>query len=103
GDQIGRTRPQRSKTHAGLAGMPAIGRGHEACALFMPGKDQSDPGRAAEAVEHIEILLTGNPKDILDALLLKTLDEQIGCFGHDAIPLEQALWTMRIIIAARPS
>src|SRR3546814_17283635 len=74
------------RSHAGLAGVAAIGRGHEARTLFVAGQDHPDRLRSRQAVEKVEIFLTGNAENIFDALFLETLDEQVGCFFHVTSP-----------------
>jgi hypothetical protein len=75
--EIGGSRSQRRQANAGLAGVPSIGRGHESRALLMPRQDQFDLGRSRQAVEEIKVLLAGHAEDVLDALVLEALDEQV--------------------------
>ena len=85
--EIGGPWPKRRKADAGLAGMAAIGRGHEACALLVTGQDQPDLLRSGKRVEKVQIFLAWNAKDIFDAFLLEALDEKIGCLlAHDRLP-----------------
>ena len=82
GDEIGRAGPERGEAHARLAGMAAIGGGHEAGALFVAGQNQAYLGRSLQAVEKIEILLAGHAEHIFAALCLKALHQKIRGLGH---------------------
>jgi hypothetical protein len=82
GHEIGRARAQGRDADAGLAGVPPVGRGHEAGALLVARQDQLDRGRAREAVEEIQILLAGHAEHIFDAFFLEAVDEQVRSFGH---------------------
>ena len=77
GDEVGRARPERRQADAGLAGVAAVGRRHEAGALLVAGQDQPDLLRPAQRIEHVEIFLAGNAENIFDALFLEALDEQV--------------------------
>jgi len=79
-DEVGRARPQRRQAHAGLAGVTAIGRGHEAGALLVPGQHQLDFRGARQRVEEVEVLLPRHAENVLAAFGLEALDEQIRCF-----------------------
>ena len=50
GDEVGRARTQGRHANAGLAGMAAIGGGHESRTLFVARQDQPDLGGARQAV-----------------------------------------------------
>jgi hypothetical protein len=76
---------------SGLAGMPPVGRRHEAGALLVAGQDELDPGGARQAVEKVEILLAGHSEDIFDPFFLQALDEQVGRLGHSDFPLGGAM------------
>jgi hypothetical protein len=80
GDEVGRARPQRGQAHAGLAGVAAIGRGHEAGALFVAGEDQLDLARARQRIEEIEVLLARHAEDVFAAFLLKALMNRSDAF-----------------------
>ena len=83
--EIQRARPQCGQAHPRLAGEPAVGCGHERCALFMPGHDQLD-GRLAQALDHVEIFLAGNAEDAVDAFVLQRGDHQVRSLGHSHTP-----------------
>ena len=74
---VGRARAQCRQEHAGLSGVAAIGRRHEARALFVTGQDQLDLVRMRQAFEKIEVLLARHAEDIFDTLRLETLDEEV--------------------------
>jgi hypothetical protein len=61
-DEVGRPRPQSGDADAGLAGVAAIGCGHEARALFMPGQDQLDLGRRESESRKSRFSSPGTPK-----------------------------------------
>jgi hypothetical protein len=81
GREIQRARPQGGDAHAGLAGEPAIGGGHEGRGLFMARQHQLDGG-IADRLDDVEILLAGNTVDSLDALVLKRRHQQGRSFDH---------------------
>ena len=72
--QVQRARAERGDAHAGLAGQPAVGRGHEGRALLVAGQDQLDR-RVAQAFHDIQVLLAGNPENAIDALVLECGDQ----------------------------
>ena len=72
-DQVGRAGPEGREADASAPSVAAVGRGHEAGALFVAGEDQLDFRRPGETVEKIQILLAGDAKDIFDALFFQTL------------------------------
>ena len=80
GHEICRPRAERGDAHASAPGVAAIGRGHEACALFVAGEDQLDLLGARQRIEEIEVFFAGNAENVLAALSLKTLDENVRCF-----------------------
>src|SRR5690606_17286373 len=91
--EIGGAGAERREADAGLAGMAAVSRRHEARALLMPGQDQADLLRSAETVEQVEILFAGDAENIFDAFFLQALDEKVGRLGcHAAPPLLRARW-----------
>ncbi len=91
GDEVRRAGPQRGDADAGLAGVPAIRRRHEARALFVAGQDQPDLVGSAEAVEEIEVLFAGHAEDVFAPFSLEALDEEVrslllSAVRHSAIP-----------------
>ncbi len=52
GREIQRTGPERGDAHAGLAGEPAVGRGHERGGLLMTGQHQFDRGAHGSPRRH---------------------------------------------------
>jgi hypothetical protein len=56
-----------------------VGRRHEGCGLLVPGHDQLDSG-AAQRFDDVEVFFAWNAKDLLDTLILKGGDEQVGAF-----------------------
>ena len=84
GGEVERARAERGDADAGLAGEPAVGRGHEGGRLLVAGDDQLDRG-VAQALDDVEVLLAGHAEDALDALVLERADQQVGAFGH--VPL----------------
>ena len=68
--QVQRARAERGDAHAGLAGQPSVGRGHEGRALLVARQDQLDR-RVAQAFHDIEVFLAGNPENSVDALVLE--------------------------------
>jgi hypothetical protein len=82
GHEVGGARPKRCHAHAGLAGVAAVGGGHEARALLMAGQDQLDRLRPRQTVQHVEILFARYAEDIFAALFLKALHEQVRSFRH---------------------
>src|SRR5690606_33765011 len=56
--------------------------GHERRRLLVPDEDVPDR-RVPQRVDEADVLLTGYPEDVLDALLLETADEKLsGGVGH---------------------
>ena len=75
GRQIERARTQRREANPGLAGQPAMGRGHEGRRLFMACHHQPDR-RTAQRFDDIEIFLSRNAEYLLYAFVLQCRDEQ---------------------------
>ena len=71
GHQIGRARPECSKTNAGLAGKAAIGVGHKGRRLFMAAQYEFDLA-VHQRNHHIGVFLARNTEDVRDAFFLKT-------------------------------
>ena len=69
--QVQRARTKRGDAHAGLAGQPAVSRGHEGRALLVASQDQLDR-RVSQALDDIQVLLAGNPEDAIDTLVLES-------------------------------
>jgi hypothetical protein len=67
---------ERREAHARFAGETAVRRGHEAGRLLVPRQDQAD-ARAAQRLEHVEVLFTGHAEDVLHALVLERFDQQV--------------------------
>ena len=82
GDEIGRAGAERGDADAGLARVAAIGRGHEAGALFVAREHQLDLFGATEAVEEVEVLFAGHTEDIFAALGFEAFDEQVRCLAR---------------------
>ena len=72
--QVQRARTERGDAHAGLAGQPAVSRGHEGRALLVAGQDQLDRG-VSQALDDIQVFLAGNPEDSIDALVLESRNQ----------------------------
>src|ERR1700730_9153303 len=77
--QVQRAWTQGREADARLAGQPPVGRRHEGCGLLVPGHDQLDSG-AAPRFDNVEGFFPWNAKDLLDTLILKGGDEQVGAF-----------------------
>ena len=77
GDEVGRARTERRHAHAGAAGQASVHVGHERRALLVVRGDELD--RAVEQrIHHVDVLFAGNAEDVLDALVLEALHEQLG-------------------------
>src|SRR5690606_32547636 len=72
---------ERGQAGAGAAGEPAEGGRHEAGGLLVPGQHQADAG-AAQRFEQRQGFFAWNAEDVVGALGLQGLDEQIGSLGH---------------------
>jgi hypothetical protein len=83
GGEVQSTRPQRADAHAGLARQPAVGRSHERRRLLVPGQDELDL-RAAQRLDHGEVLFTRDAEDAVDAFVLQRRSQKVGGFAHDA-------------------
>ena len=77
--QVRGTRPERCQAHTCLAGQAAIGRRHEASALFVTGQNQRDGG-SSQRFQEIQVLFAWNGENIFDALGLERGDHKIGSF-----------------------
>ena len=78
GHQVRRPGPEGRHADADLAGPSRVGRGHEGRTLLVAVDDDLD-GRAAQALEQVEVLLARHREDVFDALGLETFHEEIGC------------------------
>ncbi len=85
GREIQRARSQGRQTHARPAGETAVGRGHECRRLLVAGQHKLD-FRGAERLEQIEVLLSGQAEDAIDAFILQCRDKEIGALGHCSTP-----------------
>ncbi len=85
GREIERARAKRCDADTGLSRQPAIGGRHEGRTLFMPGQDQLNR-RFSQAFDDVEIFFAGNTEDAIDALVLKSGDQQVRAFGHPNLP-----------------
>jgi hypothetical protein len=79
GGQVQRAWTQGREADARLAGQPPMGRRHERCGLLVPSHDQLDLG-AAQRFDYVEVFFARNAEDLLDTLILKGGDEQVGAF-----------------------
>src|SRR6478752_3862890 len=57
GGEVERAGTERGDAHAGFAGEPAVGRGHEGGGLLVAGDDELDRG-GTQRLDHVEVLLT---------------------------------------------
>src|SRR5690606_29156065 len=83
GDQVGGAGAERGQADAGLAGEAPPGRGHEPGGLLVAREHQAD-ARAAQRLQQGKRFLAGNPEDMVHALGLQRLDEEVGGLGHAA-------------------
>ena len=79
GDQIGGTGAKGGEADTGLAGQAAVGGGHKAGGLLMAGDHQFDL-RSAQGFEQVEVLFSGDGKDVLDPFRFQGTDEQVRGF-----------------------
>jgi hypothetical protein len=79
--QVQRDRPERGDTDAGLAGQPAIRRGHERRRLFVSGKDQFYR-RLAQAFDYVEVFFPRDTENMIDPLVFESGYKQIRTLGH---------------------
>ena len=77
GRQVGGARPEGREADAGVAGEATVGVGHERGALLVARRDERDALGAVEGLVEVEGLLAGDAEDVLDALALETLDEEL--------------------------
>ena len=73
--QVDGAGPERGQAHAGRAGERAVRVGHERGAPFVTRRDEPDR-RVDQGVDHVEVLLAGQPEHELDAFVLEALDDQ---------------------------
>ncbi len=76
GDEVERAGTKRRERDPRLSREPPIRGCHESCRLLVTGYDQLDGG-PAQAFDDIEVLLTRNGVDSIDALVLEGSNEQI--------------------------
>ena len=81
GHQVHRARAERAEADAGATGEPPVYVRHVGAALFVADRHELDRGVGQRLVE-IERLLAGDPEDVLDALRLETLDEDVRSFAR---------------------
>ena len=79
GDEVRRARAQRAEADAGAPGQAAVHVGHVGAALLVADGDERDRGVGERLVE-VERLLARDAEDVLDALGLEALDEDVGGF-----------------------
>jgi hypothetical protein len=70
GREVERARSERRDADAGLAGQPAMRRGHEGRGLLVPRQDQLDLG-GAQRLDDVEVFLARHTEDAVDALVLR--------------------------------
>ena len=75
---------ERAEADAGAAGEAAVHVGHVGAALLVADGDEGDRGVGQRLVE-VERLLARDAEDVLDALGLEALDEDVGCASHAAM------------------
>lgn len=80
GDEVGGARPEGGQTAGRVPGEPPVDLGHEGGTLLVAGQHEAHAVRALQRHHEIGVLLAGHTEDVLDALGLQTLDEQIRCF-----------------------
>ena len=80
--QIERARAKGRQTHSGLSGQPAMCGCHESGCLFVASQHQLD-ARVTQRFDDVEILLPGDPEDLLDTLVLQRGDQQLSSI-HDS-------------------
>src|SRR5207237_4648691 len=73
--------PERAEADAGAAGQPAVDVGHVRAALLVADRDELDR-RVRQRLVEVERLLPGDPENVLDALGLEALHEDVGCPAH---------------------
>ena len=76
--QVRRTRAQRCHGNARPAGQSPVDVRHEGCALLVAGRDMANRVGPRERVEDVHRLLARDGEDVLAALGLKALDEEMG-------------------------
>ena len=76
GDEVRRARAERAEADAGAAGQAAVHVGHVGPALLVANGDEVDRGVVERLVE-VERLLARDAEDVLDALGLEALHEQV--------------------------
>jgi hypothetical protein len=69
-------RSERAQAHAGSAGEAPVRVGHIGATLLVTDGDEADR-RVGQGPAEIERLLAGDSEDVLDALSLEALDENI--------------------------
>ena len=77
GDEVRGARPEGAETAGRVAGQPAIDLRHERRALLVPTPDEPDLVGLLERHHEVGVLLARHAEDVLDALVLETLHEQI--------------------------
>ena len=76
GDEVGRARPERAEADAGAPGQAPVHVGHVGAALLVADGDERDRGVLERLVE-VQRLLARDAEDVLDALGLEALHEQV--------------------------
>ena len=85
GDEVRRARPERAEADARALGEPPVHVGHVRPALLVADGDERD-ARALQRLVEVQRLLARDAEDVLDALGLEALDEEIRrlAFAHPA-------------------
>ena len=78
GHEVQRARAERAEADAGAAGQPAVDVGHVGAALLVAHRDELDR-RARQRLVQVERLLARDAEDVLDALGLEALHEDVAC------------------------
>ena len=76
GHEVQRARPERAEADARVAGQAAVDVGHVGAALLVADRHEVDR-RARQRLVEVERLLARDAEDVLDALGLEALDEDV--------------------------
>ncbi len=77
GGQVGGAGTERREAHAGLAGEAPVGVGHERGALLVTHRHERDLLGVIQRLAEVQRLLAGDAEDVLGALGLEALDEEL--------------------------
>ena len=80
GHEVESSWPERAEADARAAGQPAPDVGHVGAALLVTDRDEFDRG-ARQRLVQVERLLAGNSEDVLHALGLEALHEDVAGFA----------------------